>query len=98
MFKHLLVPTDGSNLSSEIVVKSVEFAREINARITFLYAIPDYTHELFGESAVALGSDPARFEELAEQRADSILSSCEKISAASGVASVKNRDREFCSV
>ena len=42
MYRHLLVPTDGSDLSIETVSKAVEFARTLSARITFLSARKDY--------------------------------------------------------
>lgn len=34
MFKHILIPTDGSELSNMAIAQGVKFAREINARIT----------------------------------------------------------------
>lgn len=42
MYRHLLVPTDGSDLSTETVGKAVEFAQSLGARITFLSVRPDY--------------------------------------------------------
>jgi nucleotide-binding universal stress UspA family protein len=33
MFKHILLPTDGSVLSETAIKKGVEFAREINAKV-----------------------------------------------------------------
>lgn len=36
MFKHILIPTDGSDLSNIAVVNGVRFAKEIGARITGL--------------------------------------------------------------
>lgn len=42
MYRHLLVPTDGSDLSVETVGKAVEFARSLGAKITFLSARRDY--------------------------------------------------------
>ena len=36
MFKHILIPTDGSALSLEAVKAGIEFARETKARITFV--------------------------------------------------------------
>jgi nucleotide-binding universal stress UspA family protein len=42
MFKHLLLPTDGS-LASEIAIRfAMRFAKEINARVTGVYVIPEY--------------------------------------------------------
>lgn len=48
MFKHLLVPTDGSPACEAGIQKSVEFAQSINARITGLHVIPvfhAFTHQ-----------------------------------------------------
>lgn len=36
MFKHILIPTDGSELSNMAITNGVKFAKEINARITGL--------------------------------------------------------------
>ncbi|MDO8284629.1 MAG: universal stress protein [Rhodoferax sp.] len=36
MFKHILIPTDGSELSNMAITNGVKFATEINARITGL--------------------------------------------------------------
>lgn len=40
MYRHLLVPLDGSDLSIQIVGQAVEFARTLGARITFFHAAP----------------------------------------------------------
>ncbi|MDO8771773.1 MAG: universal stress protein [Burkholderiaceae bacterium] len=42
MFKHILIPTDGSDLSSLAVKNGVQFAKEINARITGLTVTVPY--------------------------------------------------------
>ena len=36
MFKHLLLPTDGSELSEVAIQKCVRFAKSINAKVTGL--------------------------------------------------------------
>ena len=36
MFRHILLPTDGSVLSETAVKKGVEFAKEINAKVSGL--------------------------------------------------------------
>src|SRR4051812_42834691 len=38
MFKHILIPTDGSALSREAALEGVEFARQIGARVTACHA------------------------------------------------------------
>jgi len=40
MFKHLLVPTDGSPLSLAALKEAVSFAKDVGARITVFYAEP----------------------------------------------------------
>jgi len=43
MFRHILVPTDGSALSQETSRQAVTFAKHVGARITAYYAKPDMT-------------------------------------------------------
>ncbi len=42
MFKHILVPTDGSTLSLRAAKNAVRFAKVHGARITAFYAAPEY--------------------------------------------------------
>lgn len=38
MYKHILIPTDGSELSQKTMREGVDFAKSINAQVTFLTA------------------------------------------------------------
>ncbi len=42
MFKHILLPTDGSELAEEIVRKGVEFARMIGAAVTGFHVAEEH--------------------------------------------------------
>lgn len=42
MFKHLLIPTDGSECSQRAVDEGVRLAQRMDAKITFLTAIPEF--------------------------------------------------------
>jgi nucleotide-binding universal stress UspA family protein len=42
MFKHLLLPTDGSTLSEVAIQKSVLLAKNINAKVTAFHVVPEY--------------------------------------------------------
>lgn len=42
MFKHILLPTDGSPVSEVAIGKGVAFARSIGARLTGFYVIPEF--------------------------------------------------------
>lgn len=79
MFKHILVPTDGSELSVETVRRAVSFAREAGARITFFYAKPDYPVAFYGEGALIDPTTPEKFAEMAERQARDILSRAEAL-------------------
>lgn len=41
MYKHILVPTDGSALAAKAVDAAISFAAEVGARVTGYYAIED---------------------------------------------------------
>lgn len=73
MFKHLLVPTDGSELSRRTARQAVTFAKEVGARITFFYAKPDYPVSFYGEGALIDPATPEKFAEMADKQAAEIL-------------------------
>lgn len=86
MFKHILVPTDGSALSTDTVQKAVDFARETGAKITFFYAKPDYPVAFYGEGALIDPTTPEKFAEMAEKQAQEILAAAQQLAAAAGVS------------
>ncbi len=50
MFKHILLPTDGSQLSRETAQRAVVFAKSANAAITALYAmLPGHEPASYGD-------------------------------------------------
>lgn len=85
MFKHILVPTDGSQLSSDTVKRAITFARETGAKITFFFAKPDYPVAFYGEGALIDPTTPDKFAEMAEQQAKEILGGHEASARAEGV-------------
>lgn len=86
MFKHLLVPSDGSALSSATTERAVAFAAEAGARITFFYAKPDYPIALYGEGALIDPMTPEKFAALADQQAEQILADCVSQAKQAGVS------------
>ncbi|MBN8475588.1 universal stress protein [Sulfuritalea sp.] len=87
MFKHILVPTDGSQLSGDTVKRAIAFAKETSARITFFFAKPDYPVAFYGEGALIDPTTPDKFAEMAEQQAREILAAHEASAKAAGVSS-----------
>jgi nucleotide-binding universal stress UspA family protein len=85
MFKNILVPTDGSELSQEAVRRAVWFAKESGAKITGMYAKPEYPVTYYGEGALIDPTTPEKFTELAEQQAELNLGFIEKLCQEQGV-------------
>lgn len=86
MFKHILVPTDGSPLSEGTVSRAISFAKDAGARITFFYAQPDFPMPIYGEGALIDPTTPEQFSKSAEAEARKILSSAKSEADAAGVA------------
>lgn len=86
MFKHLLVPTDGSPLSKLTVARALSFAGETGAKITFFFAKPDFPIALYGEGALVDPTTPEQFAKLAEQQAREILDTCIAQAETAGVS------------
>jgi nucleotide-binding universal stress UspA family protein len=73
MFKHILVPTDGSELSEDTVRRAVSFAKEAGARITAFYAMPEFPVTYYGEGGLIDSITPEQFTALAEREAQEVL-------------------------
>ena len=73
MYKHILIPTDGSELSQKAIEASIEFAREAHARVTGFTAVPEYQIpsevEMMARRAISL----EQYEREAKQQAESRL-------------------------
>ena len=89
MFKHILVPTDGSQRSQDNARRAVSFAREAGARITAFYAKPQYPVTYYGEGALIDPTTPEQFAELAEQQAQKNLSFVDNLCREAGVPCTK---------
>jgi nucleotide-binding universal stress UspA family protein len=87
MFKHILVPTDGSQLSFDTSRRAIAFAKETGAKVTFFFAKPDYPVAFYGEGALIDPTTPDKFAEMAEQQASEILAANEAAAKAEGVVS-----------
>jgi nucleotide-binding universal stress UspA family protein len=87
MFKHLLVPLDGSQLSDLAVDRAISFAKEASAQITFFFAKPDYPIAFYGEGALIDPATPEQFAGMAEAQAQEILRAAQTKAQSQGVTS-----------
>jgi len=84
MFKNILIPTDGSELSQRAVRIAVDLAKLHQARITGVHVIPDY-HLLIAYEGAFDPVTEERIEEEAKTRADNYLAFVRKSAEAAGV-------------
>jgi len=84
MFKNILIPTDGSDLSQRAVSFGVELAKLHQSRITGIHVIPDY-HLLIAYEGAFDPVTEERIEEEAKVRAESYLAFVRNSAAGAGV-------------
>lgn len=83
MFKHILLPTDGSELSEIVIQKSIQFAKDINATVTGLHVSPQYRALTY--HAEMLEETRERFAEASKANAAHFLAVIEKAANEAGV-------------
>jgi len=84
MYKHILVPTDGSKLSLKAAREAAALARVLKARITAVYVMEPYMPPLLMEGQMtrtSLGDDQAAYDKAAAKIAEAAL---KKVQAAAG--------------
>ncbi len=87
MFKHILVPTDGSELSSRTIKQAILFAKSLGeqTQITAFFAQPEYPTAYFGEGALIDPATPTEFSESTSKQADRYLGEIEHEAKIAGV-------------
>jgi nucleotide-binding universal stress UspA family protein len=83
MFNHLLVPTDGSSLSTKAARAAVEFAKAVGARITALSVAEPYPYSALAESAYL--PDQSRYEKEMQDHARRFVTEVAELASAAGV-------------
>ena len=77
MYKHVLIPTDGSELSERAARSAVNFAKSVNARLTALHTTPIFhPTDLSGH---AVYTHVVEHNELSEQNAQRVLKAVEQM-------------------
>ena len=71
MFKHILLPTDGSRLSEIAVFNGIELARQHGARVTAIHVMPEF--HLLSYRAAAIDESHDHFAQDAQAHAQRYL-------------------------
>jgi nucleotide-binding universal stress UspA family protein len=85
MFKHILVPTDGSPLSLRSAKAAVCFARACGARITAFYVTPQYRTSVSGDYVPASFLSFPEFTQQMKKTAEKYLGKVKQLADAEGV-------------
>jgi nucleotide-binding universal stress UspA family protein len=85
MFKHILIPTDGSKLAEKAAAAGVELARALGARVTGFFAAPAPTPLVYSTVLPVSYLPPDEHAKLIEQAAAQYLAVIEKAARAAGV-------------
>ena len=83
MFKRILLPTDGSELSSRAVLAGVSFAKEVGAEVIGMTVMPDF--KTFTANADMLESTEDEYLGASETRAGKYLSTIANAASSVGV-------------
>ena len=86
MYKHILLPTDGSALALRGAKAGIRLAKALGARVSAVYVIPPYVPPLYGDAAVFVPAfDPADYRKAMEKQAARALAAVQKEARAAGV-------------
>ncbi|WP_347139767.1 universal stress protein [Paracoccus sp. SSK6] len=83
MFKHILIPTDGSELATQAVDKGLAFAAQIGAAVTVLTVTEPF--RILSSDAMQVESTRASYDGDATAHAERILKTARDKAAAAGV-------------
>jgi nucleotide-binding universal stress UspA family protein len=85
MFKHILIPTDGSRTAAKAITAGVKLAKEMGARVTGFYAQEPLPMHIHGEGYIADKELVAEFEKRAGEFAARCIAEVGDAAKAAGV-------------
>ncbi len=86
MYKHLLLPTDGSALAGKAIVKGFALAKALDAKVTLLSVVPEFRMIADESFAVPMSAQlKGRYEKEAIARAAGMLRKLQQKAAKSGI-------------
>jgi nucleotide-binding universal stress UspA family protein len=84
MFKHILIPTDGSDLSRKAILYGVQLAKECGAKLTGLTVAEPY--QPVGMDAVLIPIDEGDYEEQSRVLSEKAIEQVKMAAQAAGVS------------
>lgn len=87
MYKHILVPADGSSFAAKGIREGVRLAKALGATITGVYVAPPFVPLVYSEAATYYSGpfSPGEYKKLTEKIAKKALGPIERAARAAGV-------------
>ena len=86
MFKHILIPYDGSKLAAKGVTAGVKLAKAVGADVTGVYVIEPYVPPVYGEGTTfPAGISGKAYKKFSEDAGRKALAALEREARAAGV-------------
>jgi nucleotide-binding universal stress UspA family protein len=86
MYKHILLPTDGSSLAMRGARAGIALAKSLGARVSAVYVIPPYMPPMYGDAAMYIPAlEPGEYRRATEKQARRALAAVEAEARKAGV-------------
>jgi len=85
LFRHILIPTDGSPVAAKAVKAGIAFAKEVGAKVTGYCAVEPIYSQVYGEGYMIAGKSIASQEKKARRIAEQHVAVIGRLARASGV-------------
>ena len=86
MYKHILLPTDGSDLSAKAIKVALQLAKSIGAKITAFNVTPAFPYVALEDSSIRIpASIKKQFHEASAEGAGRLLDKVKMLATAEGV-------------
>jgi len=87
MYKHILVPTDGSRLAARGIKQAVGLAKSLGAKLTGVYVVAPFAPPIYSEGSASLAQalSPRDYKALTDKEAKKALAVIGRAARAAGV-------------
>jgi nucleotide-binding universal stress UspA family protein len=85
MFKHILIPTDGSRASAKAIKAGIALAKQVHARVTGFYGVGAVPYAAYGEPMLVDRRSFARMERALFASGEAYLAQVGRAARAAGV-------------
>jgi len=86
MFKHILMPTDGSEHSEKAILRGIELAKLCGAKVTGIHVMPDYRMLVASADMESPAGADENMDEQARVQAERFLGFVQRSAEAAGVS------------